>query len=772
MTNVQIEYQSTFDKCLLSGINLFVGAGFSVLAEDRFSRKLPVGGQLKDELLKEFNVSITSLQLPSLCTLISNTKNKELNEYLCDRFYVNDFNPVYNNIGFIEIKNIFTTNVDNLFEKIFSLSSTKYINDVSLYGASIKEKRAIDCFHLHGSVLDRETKMRFGDLDIASAFSSDPNKWSYLVSVMDRFPTLFWGYALKDAATLEVFSRALELHIKNDSWIVVNPDDIDSGEMEYYKSLGLKIIKSDTESLLKYLVKFNRNKGIVEPGCELSHPLPEYSVPSHSDIKHRSISDYFLGANPDWSDIYSRRVTRVHFYDEIKEVLNKGKNVLITGGPASGKTTLLMQLAAFYEFSGIKFYINSISKEKAQTILLSVGNRSVMFFIDEFQSSFDALDVLIKIRKACFVFAERDYIYLSASRNAFLSKSMHVIDVTEISEVDVQKIIESIPVQIKNINAQRRSDGDSLFELVEKNCKNANIKKRFENVIYDLRKKDERLVELFLLICYMHSSRSVASMDVIISYFAGKNTGYREIYDLIDILGSSISEYFGGLAETDQDYFNIRSNMLADLIYKISPVRDLAKMLTVFYDNVSKYCIPNYESFKRKAYDARLFERAFINYVDGIRVYDIIYKKHGSPFNLQQKALYLSYLGIHEEAFKVIDDAIALSGSKNWAIKNSYAIIKFRANIDRDKSADVRKALDDSMRTLAECHELDLRKTYHALKYADHAMRYYDKYRDEKSLQYLEKAKEWLSEERDSNNNVANVNRSLHRVNSILSRCA
>ena len=154
---------------------------------------------------------------------------------------------------------------------------------------------------------------------------------------------------------------------------------------------------------------------------------------------------------------------------------------------------------------------------------------------------------------------------------------------------------------------------------------------------------------------------------------------------------------------------------------------------------------------------------------DGEKIYDIIYQKHQSPFNLQQKALYLSRRKDHQRAFEVIDEAIARGGSRNWSIKNSYAIIKFRANIDRKDTADVRKALDESMDALEQCHSADVRKAFHAMSYADHSLRYWKKYRDSTAVSYLEKAQEWLKEESDADNRIGNVIRLLRQVERALS---
>ena len=47
---VSIENENNFRSALSKGINLFLGAGFSVLAKNKDGSHLPLGEGLKDEL--------------------------------------------------------------------------------------------------------------------------------------------------------------------------------------------------------------------------------------------------------------------------------------------------------------------------------------------------------------------------------------------------------------------------------------------------------------------------------------------------------------------------------------------------------------------------------------------------------------------------------------------------------------------------------------------------------------------------------------------------
>ena len=115
---MEIELKNTLEKHLKSGVNLFTGAGFSTYAESQ-GLNLPVGDALKNEIIAKFPSIPRTLGLPQLCTLLSATKKNELNDFLRKRFCVTKYDICYNNLMNVEIKNIFTTNIDNLIQNIF-----------------------------------------------------------------------------------------------------------------------------------------------------------------------------------------------------------------------------------------------------------------------------------------------------------------------------------------------------------------------------------------------------------------------------------------------------------------------------------------------------------------------------------------------------------------------------------------------------------------------------------------------------------------------------
>ena len=95
---MKIENENTFKTSLQKGMNLFLGAGFSVHAKGTFESKpkaMPVGDALRKEILKEFNRDVNSqIALPQLCQIISKTQRNSLNDFWRNRFTVTEFDAL------------------------------------------------------------------------------------------------------------------------------------------------------------------------------------------------------------------------------------------------------------------------------------------------------------------------------------------------------------------------------------------------------------------------------------------------------------------------------------------------------------------------------------------------------------------------------------------------------------------------------------------------------------------------------------------------------
>lgn len=763
---MKIAYEDTFKTALSGGLNLFVGAGFSVLAKNRDKVSLPIGSALVDELKGQFeSVKDLELQLPQLCTVLEKTNKIELKEFLVRRFTVGEYDPRYHVLDLLNVKNIFSTNIDNLVSEIFEKSSHKYLNDLDLQGSYSSDQNAVDIVNLHGSVLNSQRPMRFSVPDLSSAFRKDSDKWYYLANRLRAYPTLFWGYSLSDAGTLEALDTAAEsdrLGSKSpqDRWITLSPrSSTDPGIVAYYEAMGFNIIEADTEDLLDYLNNIIRTPASPKAETRIRDTrllFPQEAIPKRENVASRPIINFFLGSPPTWSDIFSGNIGRTSHFHKAKDVINSGRHIALVGTPACGKTTILMQLAQ--EFLGKDSHVlmcDSISREKAVFIDGRLAGEKALVFLDNFTDSLDAANYLSSVPTVQVVGAA-PYYNFSMVRNGIdgiRSGSLEVCEVSELSLMDIQLCIEKIPKDIRAVTTRQialeRGHNNSLFEVIEQNISQPTLKERFKSLAGNLRENDPSLLSLFLMFSYVDSCRTPVSMDMIFAYLRDVTHDHNVMYSMIDSLGRLVKEYWGSIlaSEFNQDLFSVRSTLVSDAVVNAASGTELREMLEKFHENVSPIRIFRYDVFKRYAYDSRLMLKAFDSWEAGMDFYERLFWRDDSPFLLQQCALFLSKKERHIEAFEMIDRANTQSGGKIWSIRNSHAIIVFYANKRHFRNPDARVALEGSMEELALCYKWDNRRPFHAQRYAEQAIDFWHFYHDEVANEYLNNAHEWLLDE-------------------------
>jgi hypothetical protein len=298
----------------------------------------------------------------------------------------------------------------------------------------------------------------------------------------------------------------------------------------------------------------------------------------------------------------------------------------------------------------------------------------------------------------------------------------------------------------------------SLFEFITLNIKTPIINERFETLITELENpKLENLTELnktnltdfFVMCCYVHACGTPVSFDMAFSFLGETIKNYNEVYEIRNQLGALIKEYIGDYIDELQDYFTARSKIVSETILNQVPSSILKRVILRFHENVSVFRICRYDVFKKNAYDHRIMERAFTNWEEGKKFYEMAYERDPSPYLKQHGALYLASKRKFVDAFNWIDEAIQQTKNEVFSIRNSHAIILFEANINReDNDTTVRETLDKSMSILSACYQHDRRKVYHAKTFANQSLRYFAKYGDEIGQNYLHTAYNWLLEEK------------------------
>ena len=774
---MEIQNENLLLEYFRSGLNLFIGAGFSVAAYDKSKNALPVGSVLKNELINTFELNdLTSLSLSQVSTVLETQKRDLFYSFLRTRFSVSTFDEKYKSICGINLKSIFTTNIDNLIYKIYSKNNDFYVNDLTIRGPSHNDKTAVDFIPLHGTVAHEEGRLVFADLDIASAFSSDPDKWHFLTGRLQQLPTIFWGYGLNDAGVLQALNPS---SVKNreykEKWIVIKKKD--QSAIQFFQALDFNIIIADTLELLSYIGDHNSIKCEDESDGSrfdnTSRLFPGYAVPDLSEVPVRPIMSFYKGEAPTWSDIFSGKLHKTAHYLKIKDSIYSKKNTAVVGLPASGKTTLMMQLANDIEFRGHKIVTSGITLEQTDLIIRRLNGAPAIIFIDNIADDFDVIEKIYASPNIKFVSFERFYLF-ELIEHKIKKKDTNIIDVTDLTEKDIQAIYSKIPEEIRSIKFRHpKTSGDTppcIFEFIDSNIRYSDLKKRFRTMLSELRSKHFDLYKLFLMCCYVHSCRCPVSFEMVLAFMRKSISDYRDVYENINKLGALLIDFTDSILDAEQDYFMPRSTFIAESIIDIAFCEDLKLVIEQFYKEISPMRIARYDVFRRKAYDSGLMRNVFTEWKEGEAFYMMARSRDESPFLKQQAALYLGGKRRFKEAFNWIDEALVQSGYRIPSIRNSHAIILFRANISSPHNVTAQSSLKQSMDILTECYKFDLRKTYHALVYADHSMQYWDVFGNSDAKEYLKTSNEWLKEELRKSPWNRNAKRVYGQVNSYLKK--
>lgn len=768
---MEIENKNTLIAYLKSGVNLFTGAAFSILAKDAEGEFLPTGAKLLEEL--QTNVGKGPNDLPRYCTVMERTNRQELHDYLTKRFRVSWFDPCYENINLINIKGIFTTNIDDLIPKVIQRDPTRYINDQRVNG-DVMDQKAVNYLPLHGNVDTPEKGYIFTTAEIANTFHDNGRSWQYLMQSIEKCPTIFLGYSINDTSTIQALTSSQTFdNAKKDMWILLyNPTEED---ISYFKALGFNIIIGSIDEFIKGIrdllgspnIKKNTNRNAV------TSLLKANFIPKDDrNQTKRPIEEFLRGMPPLWSDILRNVIYKTSHFRKIQEsVFNPHRHTIVVGAPVSGKTTLAMQVGHSIDFDGYKLFLQDLSLNRAEYISKIIGKEKALIIIDNFTDSEKAFLCLIKCPNVKLVGIDRTVNFGNVSHK-FPQDKFDIINVTELSDEDIQGVYESLPKEIRKDEIlhrkYRRNDIESIYEFVVQNITKESITARYEQFMKHLDKDDFDVAQFLVLCAYMNRCRVPLTMDVAYSFFY--DLGYGDVIKILkkldDLLREDISE---DLIENGIEGYRPRSYHIAEAILRFSSREMLSDVFWNFINEVSKLKVCNYRIFKRWAFDKELMLKAFPKWEDGEKFYkEAFLYDDKNPFVLQQGALYLSDKRQYSKAFAWIDKAIMMTDNKHFSIRNSHAIILFDSNYEVDTS-DAIAQLNKSMKILQQCFHDDKRRLFHALTYAKQAIRYFKRLpQSPKSMEYLMQAREWLDSEQVDKPWNYEVKALLRRVDEII----
>ncbi len=738
---VKIDNKNVFFQRLKNGINLFTGAGFSLL-ESPSGIILPKTSDLLAEICDKFSINKSySDDIERVSSVLKRNHSTEFQAYLREKYKVTDYNTLYDTLNLINIKNVITTNIDNLIPLVMDNSKRYYLTNVNYYGSTKKDGQAINYIPLHGDVLLPNSDLVFGKFELCSADDRNKGLFSMMHGELLKYPTLFWGYGFHDGSVNKILDYVLE-NSKKEVWVQLMPDD---SNIDYFRDLGVNVIVSNTEELLKYINDTLVDDLTNDTDSILTNTFwDNYKIPTltSKSILVEPDTAFYENGKTSWYFVLSNIAYMTSWVEKIidESLDSKNKNVIIVGLPFSGKTTLLMQIACKY--GSQVYYVNDLTEAKAKLICNNcVSEKQVTILVDNCAEDICAYKLLADYPNIRTIATSDDFLFESSSH--LLEGTIYKkVFIDNISDTEAKRIFDKIPPIIKKshfVYKKNSNDKYSFFELISNNVRNIIT----DNKVYDMLKRvkdaNTEAFELILLTAYLSVFNSALTTDIIIKYF--HESEYKKIKQKIQVVNTYVSEL---IAEdlVDQDYYSLRTALFANLTHSVALkyyIKEYGKTIFKFLKEVQPNFIYKYYVFKRKAYDSNLFYKLFDNNAD--KVYQIVYSNDPSAYTLQQWALYKAKCHRYEEAFIDINKAINLLPN-NFSIKNSRAIILFEANKDKNYS-EAQPYLEEAMGILSDCYHCDKRKEYHLNKYQEFAIYLKAKYNNGS---YIHSAIEWARE--------------------------
>ncbi len=523
-------------------------------------------------------------------------------------------------------------------------------------------------------------------------------------------------------------------------------------QIEYFSALKFNIVVADTADILEFL------DGVAPAQrVDPTHFLQQFSsdrIPTISEVPPRPSTSLFLGAAPSWYDVHSNRIPKTEHFNAITEIVHHGQNALVVGIPQSGKTTLLMQIAASLETNSHVLFIGHLTPEKAiQLCNATSARRKAIVFVDDASASALGINVLLTCPNIQVVAGDRNY-NIEIVAHLFQRNKFKLYDVTDLSKTDVTAVIGSIPDSIAapqpTFPQVARGRTPSIFEIITSNVRGKNLADKYHSILPEMERKNRDLHDLFVMMSYLCACRTPVSFEVIWAFLGIED--YKNVYQQVEALGSLLADFDAPIdidVGGNQDFYVARSYIIAQTVIEQCSQVAFRRVFEHFHCEVSPFRIPQYETFRRYGYDADFAVKAFPNWNDGEQFYTRSFELDGNFYLLQQGSLYLKSKKRFAEAFNYIDRALEMSRGANPRVKNTHAIILFEANLPFAASnQEARANLEAAMRILQQCKTQDKHRTsYHAYTFAEQACDYFDVFPDEKGKQYLVTAEKWLKEE-------------------------
>jgi len=489
-TKAQSEY--LLRKLQRNEVVLFVGAGFALEAKNLDNENLPTGKQFSEKIWKFIGMPDeydgTSLQTMYDLLLNKGIKTDDIKGFLNRAFSVKEFPEFYKLLPLPYWYKIYTTNIDNLLEKIYQ--SSEQMPKILRYPKDEHEEidkslEKIQFIYLNGKIPCEPNELIFSRKQYARNLNSLQPLYHQFVNDYSTTTTIFLGTSI-DEPIFEQYIAARETR--------------KAGITEYRPQSFLidPYISPAKEALLKDLYNIVPIKATTEEFVSWLHDNEEYfltkidtlkiTFPSLSELYEKSSEktirllgdafndfsqgfakinpfgvartknkNFLLGTSPTWDDIYNnldapRKITQVIFDNVEKAFLNeheKLKVFALLGSAGCGKSTIIKRLGLQLSQSGRTVFLSySEYLPECENIVQTLNglNQKIILVFDNADLILTQLPKLVEQLQLCDI---PPIIVISTRTNVFdriTSKLEPIINLHqfETPNLDRDEIIEII----------------------------------------------------------------------------------------------------------------------------------------------------------------------------------------------------------------------------------------------------------------------------------------------------------------------------------------
>lgn len=321
---------------------------------------------------------------------------------LKQEFIVSSFEENYNGLISLRKAHFYTTNYDDLIEKVYE-SKGKKIKSYELNDKLKDERKNLFVMHINGKIkYDTETldSIRLTMDSYDKDFYSSP--WiKYFADDLRSAEAIFIvGYSL--IADLEL--RRLVKEHKDKCFIIQHPE-INTKDVGYLNNYG-RVIENGLYKFISELEKAEENNSLNISFDNLKSFIQLNQSSGYIKPNDKQVFDFLVKGNIDNHEIFYQDLNQKFIYLVNRDKLNiaasyliDGKNIIIHSDLGNGKSIFLQQLARIVDDRKfLEFEYNSSKDYYKEIRTISKMGEKVVIVFDPYNSQFDLIKSLYNLK--------------------------------------------------------------------------------------------------------------------------------------------------------------------------------------------------------------------------------------------------------------------------------------------------------------------------------------------------------------------------------------